>query len=165
LLAALTGLPLTPPYLLDLGVWARFFVAIALFLLMEKKVEERLRTYLLQFVRAPLLAPGSFEAAATAVTRALKRRDAKIAEAICLLIAALISLILYKRLMDFDIATWAVHVAQTGNSLTLAGWWVIIVSNTLFAFLLLRWLWRLCVWGLLLRKLAGLERTRTAMVA
>jgi len=145
------------PYLLDLGVWARFFVAIALFLLMEKKVEERLRTCLLQFVRAPLLAPGSFEAAATAVTHALKRRDAKLAEAICLLIAALISLILYKRLMDFDIATWAVHVAQAGNSLTLAGWWVIIVSNTLFAFLLLRWLWRLCVWGLLLRKLARLE--------
>ena len=145
------------PYLLDLGVWARFFVAIALFLLMEKKVEERLCTCLLQFVRAPLLAPGSFEAAATAVTHALKRRDAKLAEAICLLIAALISLILYKRLMDFDIATWAVHVAQAGNSLTLAGWWVIIVSNTLFAFLLLRWLWRLCVWGLLLHKLASLE--------
>ena len=145
------------PYLLDLGVWARFFVAIALFLLMEKKVEERLCTCLLQFVRAPLLAPGSFEAAATAVTHALKRRDAKLAEAICLLIAALISLILYKRLMDLDIATWAVHVAQAGNSLTLAGWWVIIVSNTLFAFLLLRWLWRLCVWGLLLRNLARLE--------
>jgi len=145
------------PYLLDLSVWARFFVAIALFLLMEKKVEERLRTCLLQFVRAPLLAPGSFEAAATAVTCALKRRDAKFAEAICLLIAALISLILYKRLMDFDIATWAVHVGQAGNSLTLAGWWVIIVSNTLFAFLLLRWLWRLCVWGLLLHGLAGLE--------
>lgn len=145
------------PYLLDMGVWARFFVAIALFLLMEKKVEERLRTCLLQFVRAPLLAPGSFEAAANAVTRALKRRDAKFAEAICLLIAALISLILYKRLMDFDIATWAVHVAQAGSSLTLAGWWVIIVSNTLFAFLLLRWLWRLCVWGLLLHQLARLE--------
>ena len=144
-------------YLLDLGAWARFFVAIALFLLMEKKVEERLRTYLLQFVRAPLLAPGSFEAAATAVTRALKRRDAKIAEAICLLIAVLISLVLYNRLMHLDIASWAVHVAQAGNSLTLAGWWVIIVSNTLFAFLLLRWLWRLCVWGLLLRELAGLE--------
>ena len=144
-------------YLLDLGAWARFFVAIALFLLMEKKVEERLRTYLLQFVRAPLLAPGSFEAAATAVTRALKRRDAKIAEAICLLIAVLISLVLYNRLMHLDIASWAVHVAQAGNSLTLAGWWVIIISNTLFSFLLLRWLWRLCVWGLLLRELAGLE--------
>jgi len=145
------------PYLLELGAWARFFVAVALFLLMEKKTEEQLRSYLLQFVRAPLLAPGSFESAATAVTRALKRRDAITAETICLLIAALISLALYKRLMNLDIATWAVHVTHNGNSLTLAGWWTIIVSNTLFSFLLLRWLWRLCVWGLLLRELAGLE--------
>ena len=145
------------PYLLDLGAWARFFIAVALFLLMEKKVEKQLRTYIIQFVRAPLLAPESFEAAATAVSRALKRRDANIAEAICLLIAVLISLILYKRLMNLDAATWVVHVAQAGNSLTLAGWWVVIVSNTLFSFLLFRWLWRLCVWGLLLRELAGLE--------
>jgi hypothetical protein len=145
------------PYLHDLGVWARFFVAIALFLLMERKLEKQLRTYLLQFVRAPLLAPGSFEAAATAVTRALKRRDAKTAEAVCLLIAALISLVLCQRLLTLDASTWAVQVTSDGNRLTLAGWWAVIVSNTLFAFLLLRWLWRLCVWGLLLRDLAGLE--------
>lgn len=145
------------PYLLDPGPWARFFVAIALFLLMEKKLEKQLRTYLLQFVRAPLLAPGSLESAATAVTRALKRRDANTAEAVCLLIAALISLALCQRLLTLDATTWAVQVAPDGNRLTLAGWWAVIVSNTLFAFLLLRWLWRLCIWGLLLRELAGLE--------
>jgi len=145
------------PYLLDPGPWARFFVAIALFLLMEKKLEKQLRTYLLQFVRAPLLAPGSLESAATAVTRALKRRDAKTAEAVCLLIAALISLALCQRLLTLDATTWAVQGAPDGNRLTLAGWWAVIVSNTLFAFLLLRWLWRLCIWGLLLRELAGLE--------
>jgi hypothetical protein len=145
------------PYLLDLGVWARFFVAIALFLLMEKRLEKQLRTYLLQFVRAPLLAPGSLEPAATAITRALKRRDAKTAEAVCLLIAVLVSLVLCQRLLTLDASTWAVQVTSDSNRLTLAGWWVIIVSNTLFAFLLLRWLWRLCVWGLLLRELAGLE--------
>jgi len=145
------------PYLLDLGAWARFFVAVVLFLLVEKKVEKQLRTYLLQFVRAPLLAPKSFESAATAVTRALKRRDSKTAEGICLLVAALVSLVLYQRLLTLDITTWAVQLAQGNNSLTLAGWWAVIVSNTLFAFLLLRWLWRLCLWGLLLRELATLE--------
>lgn len=145
------------PYLLDLSVWARFFVAIALFLLMEKRLEKQLRIYLLQFVRAPLLAPGSFVAAASAVTHALKRRDAKTAEAICLLIAAFLSLVLYQRQITLDTTTWAVQLVQGHNSLTLAGWWAIIVSNTLFSFLLLRWLWRLCVWGLLLRELATLE--------
>ena len=83
------GQPSDKPYLLELGVWARFLVAVGLFMLMERQVEERLRELLLELVRAPLLAPGSIEAAAKAVTRALKRRDARLAEAICLVIAIL----------------------------------------------------------------------------
>ena len=145
------------PYLYDLVVWARFFIAVGLFLLMEKKVEEQLRIYLLQFVQAPLLAPGSLDAAAAAVTRSLKLRDASTAEAACLVIALFGSLATYFRLLDHDIASWAVQVTVTGNSLTLAGWWAVFVSNTIFIFLLMRCLWRLCVWGLLLRELAGLE--------
>lgn len=46
------------PFLLELGMWARFFIAIGIFVLMERQSEERLRTLLTQFVRAPLLAPG-----------------------------------------------------------------------------------------------------------
>lgn len=145
------------PYLLDLRAWARFFVAVGLFVLMEKQVEERLNKHLEQFARAPLLAPGSFEAAARAVTRALKRRDSRIAEAICLMIAISISLALYFRLLEPDTTFWAVHLSQHGNSLTMAGWWLLVVSNPIFVFLLLRALWRLFVWSMLLRELAALD--------
>lgn len=34
------------PFLLDVGVWARFVVAVGLFVLMERQVEESLRTKL-----------------------------------------------------------------------------------------------------------------------
>ena len=81
------------PYLLDPGIWAKFFIAVGLFMLMERQVERRLHKHLVQFSRAPLLAPGSFEAAAEAVTKALKRRDACIAEAICLTIAIFIAFV------------------------------------------------------------------------
>ena len=145
------------PYLYDLVVWSRFFVAVGLFLLVEKRVEEQLRTCLLQFVQAPLLAPGSLAAMTAAVTRALRRRDSRTAEVVCLAIALLGSMATYLRVLDSDTVNWAVHVATTGNSLTLAGWWAVFVSNTIFVFLLMRWLWRLCVWGLLLRDLAGLD--------
>ena len=145
------------PYLYDMVAWSRFFVAVGLFLLMEKRVEEQLRTCLLQFVQAPLLAPGSLDATAAAVTRALRRRDSRTAEVVCLAIALLGSMATYLRVLDSDTANWAVQVATTGNSLTLAGWWAVFVSNTIFIFLLMRWLWRLCVWGLLLRDLAGLD--------
>lgn len=39
----------------------------------------------------------------------------------------------------------------------MAGWWAVCVSNVIFSFLLLRWLWRHLVWALLLRDLAKLE--------
>src|SRR5215510_4223130 len=79
------------PFLLDFGVTARFFIAIGLFVLMERQVEESLRTTLAQFVRAPIIGPESIGAAAAAVTRALKQRDSQLAEGVCLAIAAAIS--------------------------------------------------------------------------
>jgi hypothetical protein len=58
------------PYLLDLGAWARFFIATGLFVLAEQQVEYGLEGRLGQLVRAPILAPSSFEAAASAVVKA-----------------------------------------------------------------------------------------------
>lgn len=75
------------PYLLDIGVWARFLAAIALFVLAEGKIEDQLRQTLKQFTRVPLPAPTSFAPAARAVTTALKRRDSRMAEAICIVLA------------------------------------------------------------------------------
>ena len=61
-LSAIAGQAIGPvatrPFLLDLGAWARFFIAVGIFVLMERLVEERLRVHLRHFVRASLLAPG-----------------------------------------------------------------------------------------------------------
>jgi hypothetical protein len=91
------------------------------------------------------------------VTRALKRRDSRLAEIVCLTIAIIATIAASFRMIDVEISSWMVRVSQDGNSLTMAGWWCMVFSNTLFLFLLLRWLWRLVVWSLLLRDLAGLE--------
>jgi hypothetical protein len=151
------GQPSDKPYLLELGVWARFLVAVGLFMLMEQQVEERLRALLFQFVRAPLLAPQSIEAAAKAVTGALKHRDARLAETICLAIAILATIGTYSRLLEAESLSWAIHGSPDGYALTMAGWWCVVVSNPLFWFLLMRWLWRLFVWAKLLQDLAALE--------
>jgi hypothetical protein len=145
------------PFLLDFVVWARFFIAIGLFMLMERQVEERLRIHLIHFAQAPLLAPGSFEAAAKAVNRALQRRNALPAELICLLIAIIATIAVLLNLLDAETSSWAVRVSAAGTSLTAAAWWCLIVSSPLFGFLLLRWLWRHLVWSLLLRELAALD--------
>ena len=145
------------PFLLDWGVWARFVVAIAIFVLMERLVAERLELHLEQFVRTPLLAPGAMRAAAAAVSRALRRRDLPLAELICVVLAFAITFGGTVALHGSSTTAWLVEGSAGGLQLTAAGWWVMLVSNPLFWFLLLRWLWRHLVWALLLRDIAGLE--------
>jgi len=144
-------------YLTDPAVWARFFIAIAAFVLAEQQVERGLRTKLGQFVRAPLLAPSSIPMAADAVTVALKRRDSRAAELICLVLGLFAGLVSYHNLHVADTSSWAVDHALEGNTVTLAGWWTICVSLPLFIFLLLRGIWRHVVWAQLLRRVSQLE--------
>lgn len=132
----------TRPFLLDLGAWARFFIAIGIFVLMERLVEERLRAHLRQFVRAPLIAPGSQPGAAEAVVRALRRRDAWLPELACVVLAYAITLAGVSLVLDAEASSWLVTVGSEGVRSTPAGWWCALVSSHLFWFLLLRWLWR-----------------------
>jgi hypothetical protein len=161
LLSAFSGHAIGPaasrPFLLDLGAWARFVVAIGIFVLMERMVEERLRAHLRQFARAPLLAPAAMPAAADAVVQALGRRDARLAELVCVVAAYAITLAGVEIGLNTDSSSWLVSVGDEGARLTPAGWWCALVSSPLFWFLLLRWLWRHAVWGLLLRDIARLD--------
>ena len=150
------------PYLLDPGPAARFFVAVGLFMLMELQVERKLRALLNQFVRAPLLAPGSLTAGAEAVTQALRRRDSRVAECVCLALAGGLSVVILFNTLDTHTSSWRAEIVDGSASLTLAGWWCLLVSNPIFWFLLLRWLWRHFVWAMLLRKLASLDLRLTA---
>ncbi len=80
------------PFLLDAGVWARYAVAIAIFILMERTVEERLRLMLRRIATTPLVAPAELPAAAAAVERALRRRDSASAELCCVVLGYAITI-------------------------------------------------------------------------
>ena len=151
------GPPDDKPFILELGIWARFVFGVGLFVLSERQVEKRLRGNLRQLGEAPLLAPSSMAPAATAVTAALKRRDYWLAELACLVFAAVVSFLVYDRFVNDTALQWAVHSTADSVRLTPAGWWVVVFSNTLFWFLLFRFLWRLFVWTRLLKELASLE--------
>jgi hypothetical protein len=145
------------PFLLDPGAAARFLVAVGLFMLMERQVEERLRVHLTQFVRAPLLSPDSFAEAAEAVATALRRRDSRLAEIMCLLTGAMMSAVsLYYAIHEHQ-PSWRLRFDEGLATPTMAGWWVLLVSAPIFWFLFLRWMWRHHVWAILLRRLAAMD--------
>jgi hypothetical protein len=145
------------PYLLDFGAWARFFIATGLFLLAEQQVEYGLNGKLGQLVRAPILAPSSFEASANALVKALKLRSSGVAEIVCLGLGIVGTLVWLRNLIGAETSTWAVQVADDGPHVTLAGWWSVVCSAPLFYFLLFRGLWRYIVWAMLLWRIASLE--------
>lgn len=160
----LLGLPrsfLTPDtpgsYLSDLGVWGRFVIGIGAFVLAEQQVERGLHVKLGQFLKAPLIAPAAVRPFAEAVATALARRDSRVAEAVCLVVAIAAA---WTALVTTHAATessWAVVVSPDGNRLTATAWWMVFVSQPMFFFLLLRGLWRHLVWAQLLRRIARLE--------
>ncbi|URK87237.1 hypothetical protein LP421_26930 [Rhizobium sp. RCAM05350] len=135
----------------------KFFVAIGAFMLAEQQVEQRLRAKLRQLVAAPIVTPSSLPLAAQAVSQALKQRDSRVVEAVCLVIAVIAASVAPRHLLGGETSSWTVVAVPGANSITLAGWWFVIVSMPLFWFLAMRGLWRHFLWSLLLRKVARLE--------
>lgn len=144
-------------FLLDPGVWARFVISIAVFFMMERMIQERLRLHLRQFVQTPLLARSAFPLVAEALTRALRRCVATPPEIICLVLAYAITIGGMLTLQSDAADGWLVHADEAGGRLTVAGWWTALISSPIFWFLLFRWLWRHFVWALLLIDIAKLD--------
>ena len=144
-------------YLSEISIWARYVLAIGLFIIMEVSAASQLRNLVRQFFYAPVLSREAFSPAARAVADTLRAFDSRLAEIISLIAAAGVSWVLYTRMLSAEGDTWARMVDGGGTTITLAGWWVIVISNPLFTFLLLRWLWRFLVWCRLLKRLSTLE--------
>jgi hypothetical protein len=142
-------------YLADLGVWAKFFIGIGAFILAEQQVEKGLKAKLSQLL--PIAAPTSIPAAAAIVSSALRQRDSRGAEFICLALAVFSSILSYLNLHTVGASSWAVEHLLEGNRITLSGWWSICFSLPLFVFLFLRGVWRHFLWARMLRKLAKLD--------
>ncbi|MEM8630204.1 MAG: hypothetical protein AAGF74_03120 [Pseudomonadota bacterium] len=147
------------PYLLSLNAWARYFLAVGLFVLTEKKVADMLRSILGRFFDAPIVAESSRDEAVRAVTRALERRNSRGAEGVILVIAALATLFTSQIVLRGSVEpSWILQPDSEGVlRFTVAGIWGIFISGTIFFFLLFRWLWRFIIWSRLLSDFSNLD--------
>jgi hypothetical protein len=145
------------PFLLDFGAYARFILAVAIFVLMEPMAERRLRRLTSQFVESGLILPAQLPAAAAALLKAVRLRDSRIAEIVVLLVAYAISYWIVMTDLAMEPTSWLATMQDGAAHLSLAGWWCLLVSLPIFLFLLARWIWRFIVWSLLLRDLAKLD--------
>ena len=138
-----------------LAVHVRLLVAIPLFFVCESWVNPRMASFVNTITVSGVVPRSSLAALESRVAWTLRRKDAWLPEAICLVLALLLSkfgssLLPHGTSADFD-------PSRSTGGVALAGRWYWIVCLPLFRFLVLRWLWRLGLWSLFLWRVARLE--------
>jgi hypothetical protein len=144
----------------DMAVHARLLLAAPLFVLAEYVVLPRLEAIREHFADASLIAEEDHERFQVAVQKC-HRMSARLQYsgeiAFCAYALAFIMVAVAPRQ---DLPTW--QLAMDGYSLSLAGWWHLVISLPLLLGLILGWLWRLVIWA---RFLAAVARLGVRMVA
>lgn len=145
------------PFLYDLGVHGRFLVAIPLFVLAEVMVHQRIRPVVRHFVDAGIVTPELLPQFQAAMARALRLRNSRVAE---LALAGLVfglGWMLFIEGASLSTSTWYAISDGAGRRLTVSGRWYMYVSIPIVQFLLLRWYFRLVIWGLFLWRVSRLD--------
>jgi hypothetical protein len=148
----------TISFLASLNTHVRFLIAIPLAFVAELWIDPRLHQFVQGLVTTRLVPRSDLPSLERAVRLAHRLRDSVMVE-VTLAVLALASVHLGVRPFDLptDISSW--RATGTGEALrpTLAGWWYAAVALPIYQFLLARWIWRIVVWAVFLRRLARLR--------
>jgi hypothetical protein len=146
------------PFLLDAEVNIRFLVAMPLLIGAELVVNRRLRVVRGQFLSRNLIpedAKPKFEAAAASLFR---WRNSMFAELVLIaLVYGVGVLVIWRLYAVIHTSSWYTAPVIGRQGLSPAGMWYAYVSVPLFQFLLLRWYFRLFIWGRFLWQISRIE--------
>jgi hypothetical protein len=136
------------PLLFDIEVHVRFLVAMPVLILAELVIHQRMRPLLQQFDERNLIPESAVDQFMQAVNAAFRLRNSVWAEVVLILVVYGIGIsVVWRQYFALDAATWYTSVSADGSALTLAGSWYCYVSLPIFQFLLLRWYFRMFIWG------------------
>jgi hypothetical protein len=138
-----------------IGAHVRLLVVVPLFFLCETAFDPRVTEFVGSLVHSGVVPKSEVSALQSEITRINRWNDSRLPEAVCLLAAALMSLLashlhLYGATATFD-------PSRAAGEVILAGQWYWIVCLMFFRFLLFRWLWRLGLWSYFLWRVSRLQ--------
>ena len=135
--------PIRIPFLDDLAVNVRLLITVPILVLAESRIDRRWHDLVVEFVRSELVDEKTIPAFEAVVNRTIAWRDRVLPEILLALASVLTSVFVKTELLMSGTSNW--HVLGSGE-VSAAGWWFIAVSTPVFRFLLLRWIWRMCLW-------------------
>ncbi len=156
------GTSVKVPFLYDIEMHVRLLLAMPLLIMAELVVHMRMRPVVRQFVERGLV-PGPSRAKFDAVVASAARlRNSITAEVLLIALVYVVGVgLIWRTQMAIGVASW--YGEPVGGRLqpSLAGWWMGCVSLPLFQFLLLRWYFRLFIWGRFLWQVSRIELSLT----
>ena len=133
-------------FLGDLDVQVRLLVALPLLILAEKIVHERLRPVVALFVEKGIVRPEDRPRFDGIVSSTMRWRNSVVLE-LGLLAFVFTGGHALAESLAFRGETWFVRPTDSGPGLSRAGFWYAWISLPIFQFILLRWWYRLILWG------------------
>jgi hypothetical protein len=154
----LWGTGVAVPFLADAEVHVRFLVAMPLLIVAELVVHQRMRLVVRQFLDRELIPESARARFDGAIAEVFRLRNSTVAE---LLLIALVYgvgvLVIWRLYAVLDRSAWYTVPPVGGSRLSPAGMWYTFVSVPLFQFMLLRWYFRLFIWGRFLWRLSRID--------
>jgi len=136
------------PFLQDLEVHAKLLMAIPLLIAAEVTAHRRLLPIVRQFLERGLIPDTERARFDAAIASAMRMRNSVVAEALLLGFVYLVGvLFIWRTQSTLDISSWYADARGGRLHLAPAGWWAVLVSLPLAQFLLVRWYYRLFIWG------------------
>jgi hypothetical protein len=173
ILALVTGVPLVlltfpsglllgnrvdVPLLQDPGFYSRYVVVLPLLVFAEAIVATSLAVQTGFFLESGLVPQNEqprFESAELELKRLYHSPTAAVVIGILSYALALV----FRAVIAYSpgSSSWYRLPSASGHTVTVAGWWAILVSVPILVFLLLRWFWRACVWDWFLYRVSRLD--------
>ena len=144
-------------FLHDIETHVRFLVALPALILAELMVQHRLRPAVNLFVERGIIRPEDRPRFDVAIERAMRVRNSLTLELALFLLVYTVGIWIWRNEVALGGPTWYRVPEGAGMRLTLAGYWLSLVSLPIFQFILLRWYLRLGIWFLFLWRVSRLN--------
>ena len=138
------GAKVSVPFLADVDAQVRFLVALPLLIYAEWIVNERMRLVVRGFLDRKLVPEDSMNRLEAAMHSAYRLRNSVVAEILLIAFVYGIGVLVVWRSVALKTGSW--YVSSDGIY-TLTGIWYVYVSLPIFQFILIRWYFRLFIWG------------------
>lgn len=160
-LAAIQGRAIGPTWresmLLDVAMYARYLVALPLLILATPGFRRKLQTIVHHFLEADLVKEPERQSFFANINAMLRWRDSVVA-AVVLVALAVANALTFGAVSVAELPdSWRVGGTAGNRSLSLAGWWLVVVCEPLYKIAMLQLLYRLALWWRFLWKTSRLD--------